>query len=136
MKKGYKDNIEELTKNNDNFRKVLYTGHNCQLVLMSLLPGEEIGKEVHGENDQFFRFESGAGKVIINETEYAIKDGDAVIVPKGAEHNVIKTSQTEPLKLNTIYTPPHHKDGVIRKTKADAEAPENAEEFDGVTTEI
>ncbi|HUC89145.1 MAG TPA: cupin domain-containing protein [Candidatus Paceibacterota bacterium] len=136
MKKGYKDNIEELTKNNDNFRKVLYTGHNCQLVLMSLLPGEEIGKEVHGENDQFFRFESGAGKVIINETEYAIKDGDAVIVPMGAEHNVINTSQTEPLKLYTIYTPPHHKDGVIRKTKADAEAPENAEEFDGVTTEI
>jgi mannose-6-phosphate isomerase-like protein (cupin superfamily) len=135
MKKGYKDNIEELTRNNDNFRKVLYTGHNCQLVLMSLLPSEEIGKEVHEENDQFFRFESGTGKVIINETEYAVKDGDAVIVPMGAEHNVINTSQTEPLKLYTIYTPPHHRDGVIRKTKAEAEDPKNEEEFDGVTTE-
>jgi mannose-6-phosphate isomerase-like protein (cupin superfamily) len=133
MKKGYKDNIEKLTLENENFRHVLYTAKNCQLVLMSLLPGEEIGMEVHEGNDQFFRFEKGEGKVIINETEYLVKDGDAVIVPQGAHHNVINTSQTEPLKLYTLYSPPHHQDGMVRKTKAEAVADDP--EFAGVTTE-
>ena len=132
MKKGYKDNIEKLTLENTNFRKVLYTGEESQLVLMSLLPGEEIGSEVHPDNDQFFRFESGTGKVIINETEYDVSDGDAVIVPKGSQHNVINTGGSH-LKLYTIYCPAHHKDGVMRATKAEAEA--DGPEFDGVTTE-
>jgi len=131
MKKGYKENIEEATLKNDNFRKVLYTGAHCQLVLMSLLPNEEIGMEVHEENDQFFRFESGEGKVIINETEYNVKDGDAVIVPSGSNHNVIAGDKG--LKLYTIYSPAHHKDGIVRSTKIEAE--ENGEDFDGITTE-
>jgi len=133
MKKGYKENIEKLTLENDNFRKVLYTGAHSQLVLMSLLPGEEIGMEVHKENDQFFRFEKGDGRVSIDGTEYKVGDGDAVIVPAGAEHNVVNFSETEDLKLYTIYSPAHHKDGVVRKTKAEAEA--DSPEFDGVTTE-
>ena len=133
MKKGYKNNIEKLTLENDNFRRVLYTAGHCQLVLMSLKPEEEIGMEVHPDNDQFFRFEKGEGKVIINETEYVVGDGDAVIVPAGATHNVVNTSTTEALKLYTIYAPPHHKDGVVRATKAEAEA--NGPEFDGATTE-
>ena len=133
MKKGFKDNIEKLTTENENFRKVLYTGAHCQLVLMTLAPNEDIGMEVHEENDQFFRFESGTGKVIINETTYEVGDGDAVIVPSGAEHNVINTSETEMLKLYTIYSPAHHKDGILRTTKADAIA--NEEEFEGITTE-
>ncbi|HUD04613.1 MAG TPA: cupin domain-containing protein [Patescibacteria group bacterium] len=133
MKKGYKDNIEKLTLENENFRHVLYTAKHCQLVLMSLLPGEEIGMEVHEGNDQFFRFEKGEGKVIINETEYLVKDGDAVIVPSGANHNVINTSQTEPLKLYTLYSPPHHQDAMVRKTKAEAVADDP--EFAGITTE-
>lgn len=132
MKKGYKDNIEKLTRENTNFRKVLYTGEESQLVLMSLLPGEEIGSEVHPDNDQFFRFESGTGDVVINETEYSVSNGDAVIVPKGAEHNVINTGNVD-LKLYTIYCPAHHKDGVVRATKAEAEA--DGPEFDGKTTE-
>lgn len=131
MKKGFKDKIEYSTTENSNFRKVLYTGEHCQLVLMSLLPMEEIGMEIHEGNDQFFRFEQGSGKVIINETEYEVKDGDAVIVPSGAKHNVIANS--DGLKLYTIYSPAHHKDGVVRATKAEAEA--NGPEFDGVTTE-
>lgn len=133
MKKGYKNNIEKLTTENDNFRKVLYTAEHCQLVLMSLLPGEEIGMEVHEDNDQFFRFEKGSGKVIINDTEYEVVGGDAVIVPSGSKHNVV--AGDEGLKLYTIYSPAHHKDGVIRSTKKEAEAEENKEEFDGVTTE-
>ena len=100
---------------------------------MSLLPGEEIGMEVHDEGDQFFRFEKGTGKVIIDETEYVVADGDAVIVPRGSRHNVINTSETEALKMYTIYAPPHHKDGIVRKTRAEAEA--DGPEFDGVTTE-
>jgi mannose-6-phosphate isomerase-like protein (cupin superfamily) len=132
MKKGYKDNIEELTTSNENFRKVLYTGAHSQLVLMSLLPGEDIGMEIHEENDQFFRFESGKGKVIINETEYEVEDGDAVVVPAGAQHNIISVGET-PLKLYTIYSPAHHKDGIIRTTKQ--EALENEADFDGITTE-
>lgn len=132
MKKGYKANIEELTKQNNSFRKVLYTGEQSQLVLMSLLPGEDIGSEVHPDNDQFFRIDEGSGKAVINETEYEISDGDAVVVPKGATHNIINTGSTS-LKFYTIYMPAHHKDGIERVTKAEAMA--NEEEFDGVTTE-
>lgn len=131
--KGYKDNIERLTEENNNFRKVLYTGKHSQLVLMSLKPGEEIGLEVHSENDQFFRFESGLGQVIIDGNVYEVSDGDAVIVPQGAEHNVINTSETLDLKMYTIYSPAHHKDGIVRETKE--EAINNEAEFDGVTTE-
>jgi mannose-6-phosphate isomerase-like protein (cupin superfamily) len=133
MKKGYKQNIEKLTLENESFRKVLYTAEHCQLVAMSLLPNEEIGSEVHNDGDQFFRFEKGEGKVVINNTEYLVGDGDSVIVPAGAQHNVINTSETEDLKLYTIYAPPHHQDGVERKTKAEAEA--DGPEFDGKTTE-
>ena len=133
MKKGYHVNIETLTTENTNFRHVLYSGEHMQLVLMSLLPGEDIGMEIHEDNDQFFRFEAGEGKVIINGFEYEVVDGDTVIVPAGAEHNVINTSDDEDLKMYTIYSPAHHKDGIVRTTKL--EAMENDEEFDGVTTE-
>lgn len=131
--KGYKGAIEKLTVENTNFRHVLYTGKHAQLVLMSLKPSEEIGMETHTENDQFFRFESGTGKVIIEETEYLVEDGDAVIVPAGARHNVINLSATELLKLYTIYSPSHHKDGIVRVTRE--EAMQNEEDFDGTTTE-
>lgn len=133
MKKGYKANIEQLTKENTNFRQVLYTAKDCQLVLMSLLPGEEIGLEVHPDINQFFRFESGEGKVLVDETEYIVGNGDAVVVPMGAKHNVINTSTTESLKIYTIYAPPHHEDGMVRATKAEAEASDPL--FAGVTTE-
>ena len=133
MKKGYKDNIEKLTLENNNFRKVLYSGDHLQLVLMSLKPEEEIGIEVHNKNDQFFRFEEGQGKVIINETEYEVGDGDTIIVPSGSSHNIINTSKVEYLKMYTIYSPSHHKDGIVRETKEDAAS--NEEDFDGVTTE-
>lgn len=132
MKHGYKGDIESLTNENDAFRHVLYTAAHCQLVLMSLLPGEEIGMEVHEDNDQFFRFEAGNGTVIVGETTYDVADGDAVIVPAGTQHNVINTGE-ESLKLYTIYAPAHHQDGVLRETKADAEA--DSPEFDGETTE-
>lgn len=132
MKKAYKSNIESLTQENENFRKVLYTGEKTQLVLMSLKPREEIGEEVHDENDQFFRFEAGQGKVVINETVYEVGDGDVVIVPRGAKHNVINTGEAD-LKLYTLYSPPHHQDGVVRATKAEAES--DSPEFDGKTTE-
>ncbi|MGE4554772.1 MAG: cupin domain-containing protein [Candidatus Paceibacterota bacterium] len=131
--KGFYINIEEETLKNDNFRKVLYTSKHSQLVLMSLKPKEEIGLEVHPDNDQFFRFEKGEGKVIIDGNEYEVKDGFAIVVPAGASHNVINTSETEDLKLYTIYSPAHHKDQIIRKTKEEAEA--NEAPFDGVTTE-
>lgn len=133
MKKGYKANIEDLTLNNKNFRQVLYTGQHCQLVLMSLLPNQEIGLEVHDTGDQFFRFESGEGKVIIDDTAYTVVDGDCIIVPTGARHNVINTSQTENLQFYTLYAPPHHQDGIVRATKK--EATENEADFDGKTTE-
>ena len=131
--RGYNDNIEKLTVDNSNFRQVLYTGKHTQLVLMSLAPGEEIGQEVHSENDQFFRFEAGQGRVVIDDNQYDVADGSAVIVPAGASHNVINTSDSESLKLYTLYSPSHHKDGIVRATKAEAEA--NDEEFDGETTE-
>jgi len=131
--KGYTTNIEEETIANKNFRKVLYTAKHMQLVLMSLKPNEEIGMETHPENDQFFRFEQGIGKCIIDGNEYEVKDGSAVIIPAGSKHNVVNTSDTEELKMYTIYSPAHHKDGIIRATKADAESQD--EEFDGMTTE-
>lgn len=131
--KGFHTNIEQSTLENNNFRKVLYTGKHSQLVLMSLAPMEDIGMEIHNENDQFFRFESGEGKVVIDGNEYIVSDGSAIVVPTGAEHNIINTSATKPLKLYTIYSPAHHKDGILRTTKAEAMA--NEAEFDGVTTE-
>jgi mannose-6-phosphate isomerase-like protein (cupin superfamily) len=131
--KGYFTNIEKDTLENENFRKVLYTSKHSQLVLMSLKPKEEIGMEIHSDNDQFFRFEKGIGKVIIDGNEYNVSDGSAIVVPAGAEHNVINMSETEELKLYTIYSPPHHKDGILRQTKEEAEA--NESPFDGVTTE-
>ena len=130
---GFKTNIEQDTLKNDNFRKVLYTGKSMQLVLMTLQPGEEIGLETHHDNDQFFRFEGGAGKCIIDDNSYTVEDGDAVVIPAGAQHNVVNTSKESPLKMYTIYAPPHHKDGIVRATKKEAE--EIDEEFDGKTTE-
>lgn len=127
--KGFISNIEKDTLENNNFRKVLYTGNHSQLVLMSLAPNEEIGMETHEENDQFFRFEKGQGKCIIDGNEYELKNGVAVVVPAGAEHNIINTSADEELKLYTIYSPAHHKDGTIHKTKQEAQASE--EHFDG-----
>jgi len=130
---GYHANIEKLTIENSNFRQVLYTGKHCQLVLMSIAPNDEIGMEIHDENDQFFRFESGTGRVTIDEAVYEVTDGDVIIVPAGAKHNVENTSSEESLKLYTIYSPPHHKDSIVRATKAEAIAQEA--DFDGVTTE-
>ena len=131
--KGFNANIEKETLENENFRKVLYTSKHSQLVLMSLRPNEEIGMEVHPDNDQFFRFEKGEGKCLIDGNEYAVKDGSAIVVPAGAEHNVINTSTTEALKLYTIYSPAHHQDGIVRATKAEAEA--DSPEYDGKPTE-
>jgi mannose-6-phosphate isomerase-like protein (cupin superfamily) len=130
--KGFVEDIEELTEDNKDFRRVLYTGKHLQLVLMSLEPGEEIGAEVHADHDQFFRVEKGKGEVWIDGERSKIKSDDAIIVPAGAKHNVINTGDKS-LKLYTIYGPPDHKDGVVHKTKADAEASE--EHFDGATTE-
>ena len=131
--KGFKINIEKSAKSNANFRNVLYTSKYCQLVLMSLQPNEEIGEEVHPENDQFFRIESGHGKCIINGNEYEIGNGDAIVIPAGAKHNIINTGKDAGLKMYTIYSPPHHKDKLIRATKKEAETSGAA--FDGVTTE-
>jgi len=131
--KGFNSNIEKDTLANNNFRKVLYTGKHSQLVLMSLEPREEIGLEVHEDNDQFFRFEQGRGRVIIDGHEYDVGDGLAIVVPAGAQHNVINLSEKEALKLYTIYSPAHHKDGIVRANKVEAEAREA--EFDGVTSE-
>lgn len=129
---GFVDNIETLTRENTDFRRVLYTGKHLQLVLMALKPGEEIGEEVHDDHDQFFRVETGKGEVWIDGKRTAIQDDDAMIVPAGARHNVINTGDA-PLTLYTIYGPPDHRDGVVRATKAEAEARE--EHFDGKTTE-
>lgn len=130
---GFSTNIEKDALENTNFRKVLYTGKQSQLVLMSLKPREEIGLEIHHENDQFFRCEQGTGLCVIDGNKYELTDGIVVIIPRGAEHNIINTSDTEDLKLYTLYAPAHHKDGVIHSTKEIAEA--NEEEFDGITTE-
>ncbi|MEI7425210.1 MAG: cupin domain-containing protein [Candidatus Staskawiczbacteria bacterium] len=133
MAKGFVSNIERDTLENENYRKVLYTGKHSQLVLMTLQPNEEIGMEVHADNDQFFRFEKGQGKVIIDGNEYDVTDGSAVLVPAGAQHNIINVSTTDKLRLYTIYCPAHHQDGIVMPTKAEAEA--STEEFDGKTTE-
>lgn len=132
--KGYVDNIEKRTKENDDFRRVLYTGKHMQLVLMTLQPGEDIGEEVHDDVDQFFRIEKGEGAVEIDGVAHAVEDDDAIIVPAGARHNVINSGE-KPLKLYTLYAPPEHKDGVVQATKAEAEARHEAEQFDGTTTE-
>lgn len=129
--KGYVTNIEKFSLENDNFRKVLYTDKNCQLVLMSLLAGEEIGEEVH-DVDQFLRVEKGIGTAILSDISHDIADGSVIIVPVGTKHNVINTG-SEAMKLYTLYMPPHHRDGVIHKTKAEGDA--DTEHFDGKTTE-
>jgi mannose-6-phosphate isomerase-like protein (cupin superfamily) len=121
---GYKDNIEKITLANSYFRQILFTGKHAQLVVMSLKPGEEIGMEVHENVDQFFRFEKGTGKVIMDGEEHDVSDGDVTIVPAGTNHNIINTSQTEDLKLYTLYSPPNHPDGTIHKTKGEAEEAE------------
>ncbi len=128
--KGYIGNIEEETKENSNFRKVLYTAKNSQLVVMSIAPGDEIGEEVH-DLDQFIRIEDGEGKVILNDEESEIKDDYAVVIPAGVKHNVLNTGE-EPLKLYTLYSPPEHRDGVVHKTRE--EAMDDEEHFDGETT--
>lgn len=129
--KGYIRNIEEETLSNENFRKVLYTGQYSQLVVMSVPPGEDIGKEVHGQ-DQFIRIEGGEGKAILDGVEHSLSDGMAVVVPAGSEHNIINTG-SEPLKLYSLYSPPHHADGTVHATKEEAE--NDDEEFLGDTTE-
>ncbi|MES2215762.1 MAG: cupin domain-containing protein [Patescibacteria group bacterium] len=129
---GFVDNIEKLSLHNENFRKVLYTDKNSQLVLMSLLPGEDIGEEVH-DVDQFLRVEKGAGRAILNGIPHNIVDGSVIIVPAGTKHNIVN-DPSEPMKLYTLYMPPHHHDGVVHRTKADAEA-DTADEFDGKTSE-
>jgi mannose-6-phosphate isomerase-like protein (cupin superfamily) len=133
MKKGFAANLEEETKKNTDFRRVLYTGKFSQLVLMCLKPKEDIGMETHDDVDQFFRFEEGEGVVMIDATKYTVKDSSGVIVPSGAKHNVINTSGTKNLKLYTIYSPPEHQDNVVRKTKQEAIA--RPEEYDGKPTE-
>jgi mannose-6-phosphate isomerase-like protein (cupin superfamily) len=131
--KGFKSSIEKDTLKNENFRKVLYSGKHLQVVLMSLKPGEDIGLETHPDTDQFFRFEGGNGKCLINGNEYKVENGDAIVVPAGSEHNVINTDALKELKMYTIYGPPNHKDGLINVTKKDAE--KNDVKFDGKTTE-
>lgn len=131
--KGYATHLEQETRKNTDFRRVLYTGKHSQLVLMTLKPTEEIGEETHPDRDQFFRFEAGEGKVVIDGVEHRVKDGEGVIVPAGAKHNVVNTSKRANLRLYTIYSPPEHQDGVIRRTKKEAMASE--EHFDGRTTE-
>lgn len=121
--RGYVGNIEKETLNNKNFRKVIFTAKHSQLVVMNLLPKEEIGEEIHTV-DQFFRIDSGEGKVIIDSEESLVKDGFAIVIPAGCKHNVINTSVEKELKLYTIYSPPQHRDGTIHKTKAEAEKDE------------
>ena len=130
--RGFVDDIDRLTVENKDFRRVLYTGKHLQLVLMALRPGEEIGEEVHDDHDQFFRIEKGEGEVWIDNQRTKIKADDAIVVPAGARHNVINTGDKK-LKLYTVYGPPDHKDGIVRSTKGEAEASE--EHFDGTTPE-
>lgn len=130
--RGFVDDIESLTEDNADFRRVLYTGRNLQLVLMSIGPGEEIGEEVHVDRDQFFRIESGEGEIWIDGIRNAVEADFGVIVPQGARHNV-RCTGSEPLKLYTIYGPPEHIDGTVHETCDDAAAAH--EHFDGVTTE-
>lgn len=130
--KGFITNIEKDAVGNDLFRKVLYTGKNVQLVVMSLLPGEDIGEEIH-QLDQFIRVEAGEGKAILDGVEHMLANGSAVLVPQGARHNIVNTGQVA-MKLYSLYAPPNHKDGTIHSTKADALADEE-EHFDGTTSE-
>ena len=130
--KGYVDDIQTATLRNTDFRRVLYTGSNLQLVLMTLQPGEEIGEETHDDRDQFFRIEEGKGEVVIDGRRHQVEDDYAVIVPAGALHNVIN-SGSAPLKLYTLYGPPEHRDSVVHRTRSDAVA--DHEHFDGTTTE-
>ena len=132
--KGYVDNIEEATNSNGDFRRVLYTGKNLQLVLMTLQPGEEIGEEVHEDRDQFFRIEDGRGTVYIDGAPNQVEDDFAVIVPAGARHNVVNTGD-EPLKLYTIYGPPEHRDRIVHSNKAQADADHENDHWDGETSE-
>ena len=129
--KGYIVNIEKVTEENNNFRKVLYTAKNSQLVVMSLKPNEDIGEEVH-DLDQFIRIEEGEGKAILDGVEHLIEDGSAVVIPAGTNHNIVNTSNEE-MKLYTVYSPPEHRDGIVHLTKPDTEA--DNEHFDGTTTE-
>lgn len=128
--KGHIINLEKVTLENEKFRQVLYTGRYCQLVLMSLKPGEDIGEEVHGL-DQFIRIEKGIGKAVLDGVEHELGDGFSIIIPASTRHNIINTSQDEPLKLYTLYSPPNHKDQTIHGTKEEVEE----EQFDGKTTE-
>lgn len=130
--RGYDTNIEQQTLENTNFRKVLWTSEQQQLVVMSISVGGEIGEEVHSENDQFIRIEQGSAKALIDGRSIELGDDDVIIIPRGAEHNVINTGESD-LKLYTIYSPPHHKDGTVHPTKEYADAHE--EDFDGVTSE-
>jgi mannose-6-phosphate isomerase-like protein (cupin superfamily) len=132
---GYVKNIGEEAIGNDNFRKVVYTAKHCQLVLMALKPKEDIGEEVHDNVDQFFRIEQGEGMAVLDGVEHELKAEFAVLVPAGTKHNIINTSDTDALKLYTIYSPPNHQKDIIHVTKADAMADEGKEHFDGKTTE-
>ena len=123
---GYSTNIEKKTLENRNFREVLHTAPHSQLVVMTLQPGEEIGLERHEDGDQFIRVESGQGEAIMDGERHALRDGVAVVIPAGAEHNVINTSPTEPLRLYTVYSPPQHPDGTVNRTKQEAEEYERA----------
>jgi len=130
--KGFTGDLEDRTEDNGDFRRVIYTGAHMQLVLMSLEPGEDIGLETHEDTDQFFRVEAGSGVVSIDGNETPIAGDSGVVVPAGARHNVTNTG-TKTMKLYTIYAPPHHEDGTVHHTKADAE--HSTEHFDGKTTE-
>jgi mannose-6-phosphate isomerase-like protein (cupin superfamily) len=132
--KGFSENIERLTIENEDFRRVLYTGQHIQLVLMTLPPGCDIGEEVHEDRDQFFRIEEGSGTVYIDGAPNAVEDDFAIIVPAGARHNVVNTGG-RPLRLYTIYGPPEHKDGVVHKDKEQAERDHENDEWTGETTE-
>ncbi|HYI42435.1 MAG TPA: cupin domain-containing protein [Sphingomicrobium sp.] len=134
MKRGYCQNIDEATVQNEDFRRVVYTGEHLQLVLMTLQPGDEIGEEVHPDRDQFFRIEEGEGVIDIDGRENRVEDDFAVIVPAGARHNV-RNVGARPLKLYTLYGPPEHKDQIVQSTKAEADARHHDEEWDGKTTE-
>jgi mannose-6-phosphate isomerase-like protein (cupin superfamily) len=134
MKRGFCDNIDRMTVENQDFRRVLYTGQNLQLVLMTLQPGDEIGEEVHEDRDQFFRIEEGSGVVDIDGVENRVEDDFAVVVPAGARHNVRNTGD-QPLRLYTIYGPPEHKHGIVQSTKEEADRRHHDEEFDGQTSE-
>ncbi len=122
---GFNINLEQKTLENENYREVLFTGPKSQLVVMCLQPGEEIGAEVHEDHDQFFRIEAGVGKAVVDDDEFELADGVSVVVPAGADHNVINTSETNKLKLYTIYSPPEHADGTVHTTKAEADAAEH-----------